>query len=398
MIVVYLHQFFFPWERAHSVLMLRTGAGLAAHGVSTHLLAKPNPTFPISSVADGLRFYGIPESPHLHIHLSPTASRRRASWWNLRRTLEILRRNRRQRCIVLVNKFFTARKIAFIRRLTRLRFRLVLEMQEIPSLLERPYAEVEELIRRPARPAHHQPTGEDRDLRGVDGVVCITDAGCVLLDRVTSFDGPVVTLRNGVDLRAYAGNGPQSSARSEKIVLYVGHLWDWKGVDILIESLAYLPPDVSLRLVGGEEGGDRTRKLKERCQELGVQDRVDFRGFVPHANIAQMYQEASCLVLPNNRTVMGGFFSSPMKVFEYMATGLPIVATDLPAIREVLRHEETAILAKPDDPMAMAAGIRRVVEDRALAAKVAARARIEVEEYTWERRAERLMRFFESLP
>ena len=60
---------------------------------------------------------------------------------------------------------------------------------------------------------------------------------------------------------------------------------------------------------------------------------------------------------------MARLFTSPLKLFDYMAAGVPIVASDLPALREVLRHEENALLARPGDPEAFALAVRRVLAD-----------------------------------
>jgi glycosyltransferase involved in cell wall biosynthesis len=79
-----------------------------------------------------------------------------------------------------------------------------------------------------------------------------------------------------------------------------------------------------------------------------------------------------------------------LKLFEYMASGRPIVASDLPSIREVLTHERNALLADPGDPAAFVAAVTRLQREPELAGRLAARARIDVADYTWDRRAERL--------
>ena len=82
----------------------------------------------------------------------------------------------------------------------------------------------------------------------------------------------------------------------------------------------------------------------------------------------------------------------PLKLFEYMAAGVPILATDLPSIREVLRHGENAWLIPPGDPKALAEGIRHLLENPELARRLAERARGDVQKYTWKHRAETILR------
>jgi glycosyltransferase involved in cell wall biosynthesis len=102
------------------------------------------------------------------------------------------------------------------------------------------------------------------------------------------------------------------------------------------------------------------------------------------------------VTLPNPRSAISSAFTSPLKLFEYMASGRPIVASDLPSLREVLRHEENALLAEPGNPQALVAGIQRIKDDAALGQRLAAQARADVAQFTWARRAERLETLFSA--
>ena len=90
-------------------------------------------------------------------------------------------------------------------------------------------------------------------------------------------------------------------------------------------------------------------------------------------------------------------YTSPLKLFEYMASGRPIVASDLPSIREILTHERNALLIAPGNPQALTAAIRRLIEDRALGERIARQALEDAREYTWDRRAARLEALFGGL-
>jgi glycosyltransferase involved in cell wall biosynthesis len=103
------------------------------------------------------------------------------------------------------------------------------------------------------------------------------------------------------------------------------------------------------------------------------------------------------LVLPNPASAISTRFTSPLKLFEYMAAGRPIVASDLPAITEVLRHEKNALLVAPGDPAALAAAVRRLLNDRALADRLAQAALVDAGEYSWDRRGERLEALFQQV-
>ena len=106
--------------------------------------------------------------------------------------------------------------------------------------------------------------------------------------------------------------------------------------------------------------------------------------------VAALLREADLLVLPNRATSVSANYTSPLKLFEYLAAGRPIVASDLPALREILRDRENAWLVPPDDTAALAAALKTIARDKALAVRLAKAAFDSAAAYSWDRRAERL--------
>jgi glycosyltransferase involved in cell wall biosynthesis len=172
-------------------------------------------------------------------------------------------------------------------------------------------------------------------------------------------------------------------------VTYAGHLYPWKGVDVLVQALAELP-HVEARIVGGQPGETDHVRLDALARDLGVHDRVTFTGWLPPASVVVELARAHALILPNTPTHTSERYTSPLKLFEYLAAGRPIVASDLAALREVLRRDDTALLVEPGSPASLAAAIRRVMGDPALAAGLARRAFDDAAHYGWERRAEQI--------
>jgi glycosyltransferase involved in cell wall biosynthesis len=121
---------------------------------------------------------------------------------------------------------------------------------------------------------------------------------------------------------------------------------------------------------------------------------VTFTGLVEPARVPELLARADVLVLPNPASAISTRYTSPLKLFEYMAAGRPIVSSDLPSIREILRDNVNALLVAPGDPMALASAIDRLLRDPALAARLARTALDEVPSYSWPRRAERLETLF----
>jgi glycosyltransferase involved in cell wall biosynthesis len=113
--------------------------------------------------------------------------------------------------------------------------------------------------------------------------------------------------------------------------------------------------------------------------------------------VAARLRDADVLILPNRPSAISTDFTSPLKLFEYMASGRPIVASDLPSFREILRDGENALLVEAGNPQALVAGITRIKDDPALAARLARQAAADVRDYTWPRRAERLEAYFRTV-
>ena len=184
-------------------------------------------------------------------------------------------------------------------------------------------------------------------------------------------------------------------ATAGPVVGYAGHLYPWKGPDVLVSALARLP-GVRAIIVGGFAGEpdlDRIRALAASA----APGRVTFTGQVEPPRVAGLLRQADVLVLPNTPGRVSAAYTSPLKLFEYMASGRPIVASDLPALREVLRHGENAVLVEAGSAEALAAGLSRLLGDAALASRLAKQAREDVLEWTWDRRAGRIETLLESV-
>jgi glycosyltransferase involved in cell wall biosynthesis len=118
---------------------------------------------------------------------------------------------------------------------------------------------------------------------------------------------------------------------------------------------------------------------------------------LPPPDVAAKLRDADVLVLPNPASALSSAFTSPLKLFEYMASGRPIVASDLPSLREVLADGRNALLFEAGNPQALTAAIRRIKDDPELGARLAAQALADVHGYRWETRAETLEALFEQV-
>jgi glycosyltransferase involved in cell wall biosynthesis len=173
------------------------------------------------------------------------------------------------------------------------------------------------------------------------------------------------------------------------VVAYAGHLYAWKGVDVLLQALALVPEARGL-IVGGHAAEPDLARLKGLADRLGIADRITFTGMVEPARVPPLLRGARVLALPNPESAISTRFTSPLKLFEYMAAGRAIVASDLPSIREILHNGVDALLVTPGSAEALADAIRLLIADPALAARLARAASDAAPQYSWARRAERL--------
>jgi len=201
----------------------------------------------------------------------------------------------------------------------------------------------------------------------------------------------IIVCPNGINLDEFTVTTPKDVLRAQlhlpqekKIVMYTGHLYGWKGAQVLAEAAHFLRGEVLMVFVGG------TDKDISRFKEQYERSDIRIVGRVPHTLIPKYLVCADVVVLPNiPSTRESRFTTSPIKLFEYMAAGIPIVASDLPSIREIIDDTMCAFCI-PDDARNLAYTIRSVLENPADTAQKAKYAQHEVRQYTWERRAARI--------
>ena len=201
-------------------------------------------------------------------------------------------------------------------------------------------------------------------------------------------------IRNGIELADYVQPESKEVARTRlglpldtSVALYVGMFDGWKGMDTLLSAATLLSDNVILAVIGGED--------KEHIAEFAQQyPHVRFLGYRPARELADNLAAADVLVVPNTgKDPISVRFTSPLKLFAYMASGKPIVASDLPSIREIL-SEKNGFLVTPDSPTALAAGIHTALTEREEANNRAAAAKSAVTRYTWDARAAAIQNLF----
>jgi len=187
----------------------------------------------------------------------------------------------------------------------------------------------------------------------------------------------------------------------KKNIMYTGHLYAWKGVDTLLDAARFfvIPSeaersrgiyknfDLLFVFLGGTEYD--VKNFQEKAKDLS---NVLILGHKPPNEIPEYLQAADILILPNSKNDEKSNWTSPLKMFEYMASGKPIIASDLPVIREIL-NENNAILIEPDNAESLGSGINTALQNQELCDKISAQASQDVQNYTWQKRTEKIITF-----
>ncbi len=232
---------------------------------------------------------------------------------------------------------------------------------------------------------------EERCYGELEGVVATTRAMC---RRVRRLDPgcPVLLLRNGAPEPLEPATRLADEERPYDLV-YAGKTSIEKGAGVLVQALAHLR-GARLLVVGGPTEQEFA-PFRALARELGVEQRIEFRPWLPQAELFALIRQARVAVhpLPGRGSREWRVFTCPLKVLEYMALGTPVVATDLPALREIVRPGVSGLLVEPDRPEALAAGIAALLADPARAERLRLAALRRVRTLGRERRARRLLAF-----
>jgi len=177
------------------------------------------------------------------------------------------------------------------------------------------------------------------------------------------------------------------------IIGFCGHLYKGRGIEELLECAGYLK-EALFFIIGGEpEDIHRNQKIAE---ELPITN-VKFAGFVLQYKVPEYLLASDILVMPYTEKTLTHRYMSPMKMFDYMASGRPIVASDFSVIREVLQDRHNAVLVQPGSGHALAEGIKWLLDHPKLAHNISVQAKKDASQFTWEMRAQRITKWLRKL-
>lgn len=347
--VVYLGRSRLQRNRANLIQTLQMMEAFHQNGVDATLYLPPWPRS--LALENRLREFGIESS--LDIRSSWLLNRR----WNARPFITLYRRRLRQAAGVYTRS---------------VQISAALSSAGIPHQLEIHEAEREligkgylaDIVKR-----HRQ--------RLIEWLFPISHAAADVLIRAGAVAERVLVSPSGTQLSAFDRIAPFDPDRlSAPRIVYLGRLSRDRGLDVFEQIAARGIAEVTL--VGEQE------------DTVGASDKLRVVPFVPHRDVPLWWERSDAVLLPYQRSLPHADSISPIKLFEAMAAGRPIVVSDLPAIREIVDHEKTALLVEPADTKGWIAALRRLQNDPGLACRLAQAAKEKVREYGWEKRAERI--------
>lgn len=207
-----------------------------------------------------------------------------------------------------------------------------------------------------------------------------------------------VLLRNYPDLKSFEQTFRQNSKRKSDHIVHAGTLTEARGVFELIEIAKLLASkQIRLLVLGPFANKGLETEIKQTVCQLGLQKLVNFEGRVPHNKIISGLMEASVGLIPF-RPVANHFMIVPTKLFEYMACALPVVASDLPPIRQYVEEIECGLLVPPENPQAFAEAIEYLLSHPEEAGRMGQNGRRAVlEYYNWEVEKKKLLSLYGEL-
>ena len=210
----------------------------------------------------------------------------------------------------------------------------------------------------------------------------------------------ILVLEDGIDLERFKINDDRYFWRKKlglpinmNLVMYCGHLYEEKGIEhILLTAKKLKKENILFVLVGGFS--KNINKWKEYCKKELITN-VSFMDFVNNSEVPKYLKTADVLIMPYNTKVnfevMDVKTTSPMKLFEYMASNRPIISTDIPAISKVIEQNKSGMLAEPNNIEQLSSCVVELIKNKEKSNMLSINALNEVKKYTWNERCKKII-------
>lgn len=241
-------------------------------------------------------------------------------------------------------------------------------------------------------------------LKKTCGVIAVTKAMANELRELGIDSNKVFVAHDAVDLKSFSAAKTIEESRLETglppektIASFIGNFHTngmEKGIPEIIECAQYIQDiqNLTFYFIGGPL--DRVAHYQSLIKKLNLpQERFIFMGKQPITRVPAFLKSSNILLMPHPYSEFYAHYVSPLKLFEYMSSGRPIIGSKLPAIEEVLTHQKNALLGTAGDAKVLAENIRQILKHSDLGEKLARQAFLDVQTYTWDQRARNILQF-----
>ncbi|MEM1661171.1 MAG: glycosyltransferase family 4 protein [Candidatus Bathyarchaeia archaeon] len=229
-------------------------------------------------------------------------------------------------------------------------------------------------------------------MRGMDKIVVNSRYMKVIASSYYNLpENKIVMIPNGVDIKIFTPFGDRVELDGDPAILYVGRISWEKGIDVLVKALKLLKEDfkgVRVHIVGS---GSSIRNVILLAKRLNVDSYIEFHGSVSHYTLPFIFRGADVFVLLSRVESFG------MVLLEAMGCGLPVVASEVGGIPEIIKNYENGILVKPEDPIQLSKSIREIYFDKALRRKLSMNSMKTASKYSWENIVMMYLKLYEQV-
>ena len=390
---IYFHRIHFPSASGQTIQVLRDYYAMSKNVGSVHLLYRSDRTLDRSQLNSFLFDYGAELTPSFSLYCITEG------WFGKFRTKQKVReliKSSKDPVIIITRSLDHAQAAIKIRNtMPSYPIKVILELHEtaIPHMV---YEEQNRYIK-----ALLSLKQEKHIFIKVDGILCTAPPQLTILNKEFPNHSPAVILPNNFDssFSQFLPKAPVKKKRDMFHIRYAGQFSMWKNTDIMFEALKYLPENFVIDIAGGKMGLEDFTKdmLSKLGQTHGVNNRINYVGFLSPKQVPSFLAEADCLLLPLGNNVQSRFFTSPIKLFEYAASNVPMVVTRQPTTSSLIEDGVHAIMVKPNSPQDLATAVKYIAENSETGRKLAKNAKKWVSQYSTHSRAEKYKKFLEML-
>jgi glycosyltransferase involved in cell wall biosynthesis len=205
----------------------------------------------------------------------------------------------------------------------------------------------------------------------------VTTPSRYLLDRMQLFRSDIQLIPNSVELSGYSFR--VRSVPAPRLV-WLRAFHEIYNPSLAIRTVSLLQedfPEIHLRMLGPDKGDGSFETAFRTARELGVENKVSAPGAIPKSSVSTALDDGDIFLNTTN------IDNTPISVLEAMACGLCVVSTNVGGIPYILDHNHDALLVEPDDPVSMAAAVRRILTEPQLAERLSRNARLKAEQFDW---------------